>query len=113
MFDLIQMSISSTVQNGSNPDYVNTRLEEHPWFVGEMDRDCANQKLAPYPIYTFLVKGHPLMTSIDFLIPRCLHTRRSDLGGPLAKLFPALKKLFMAAPDEKKSFSALMFFTLN
>ncbi len=55
------MSISSTVQNGSNPDYVNTRLEEHPWFVGEMDRDCANQKLAPYPIYTFLVKGHPLM----------------------------------------------------
>jgi hypothetical protein len=32
------------------------RLEEHPWFVGEMDRDCANLKLAPYPVYTFLVR---------------------------------------------------------
>ena len=42
--------------NGSHPDYVNTRMEDHPWFVGEMDRESANQTLARYPPGTFLVR---------------------------------------------------------
>ena len=32
------------------------RLEEHSWFVGDMDRDSANLKLAPFPVWTFLVR---------------------------------------------------------
>ena len=44
------------VTNGSNPDYINTRMEDHPWFVGAMERDAANKKLADYPSCTFLVR---------------------------------------------------------
>ena len=38
------------------PDYVNTRLEEHAWAVGEMGRDAANTLLLQYPIGTYLVR---------------------------------------------------------
>lgn len=33
------------------------RLRGHSWFVGNMDRDEANSRLAPYPSNTFLVRG--------------------------------------------------------
>lgn len=39
-----------------HPDYINTRLEDHAWFVGEMDRESANGALARYPVGTFLVR---------------------------------------------------------
>ena len=42
--------------NGSNPDYINTKVEEHAWFVGEMDRETANNRLLDYPVCTFLVR---------------------------------------------------------
>jgi len=38
------------------PDYVNTRLEEHAWAVGEMGRDAANTLLLQYPVGTYLVR---------------------------------------------------------
>jgi len=40
----------------SDPDYVNIKMEEHPWYVGEMDRDGANTILKNYPIGTYLVR---------------------------------------------------------
>jgi hypothetical protein len=51
--------------NGNNEDYVNTRIEDHSWYVGEMDREGANQRLSKFPTCTFLVrlrveKGKPL-----------------------------------------------------
>lgn len=39
-----------------NPDYINTKTEGHNWYVGEMDRDSANARLADFPIGTFLVR---------------------------------------------------------
>ena len=45
--------------NGSNggADYVNTcRMEDHPWFVGDMDREGANVALMRYPPGTYLVR---------------------------------------------------------
>ena len=42
--------------NGNNEDYVNTRIEDHSWYVGEMDRDGANQILSRFPTCTFLVR---------------------------------------------------------
>ena len=41
-------------------EYVNTRMEEHPWFVGDMDRDQANESMKLYPIGTFLVRARLL-----------------------------------------------------
>jgi len=38
-------------------EYVNTRIEEHAWFVGDMDRDQANISMQLYPIGTFLVRA--------------------------------------------------------
>jgi len=38
------------------PDYVNTRMEEHPWYVGNLDREAANTKLVNYPVGTYLVR---------------------------------------------------------
>ena len=43
--------------HGSNPDYINTKMEEHAWYVGEMDRDTANRRLQDYPVCTFLVRS--------------------------------------------------------
>ncbi len=40
----------------ANPDYINTKMEEHSWYVGKMDRDSANSRLAIYPTNTFLVR---------------------------------------------------------
>ena len=40
-----------------NPDYINTTIEEHSWFVGEMDRDTANKRLEDYPVCTYLVRS--------------------------------------------------------
>eukprot|EP00096_Caligus_rogercresseyi_P015951 TRINITY_DN845_c0_g1_i12.p1 TRINITY_DN845_c0_g1~~TRINITY_DN845_c0_g1_i12.p1 ORF type:complete len:887 (+),score=303.30 TRINITY_DN845_c0_g1_i12:1138-3798(+) len=37
-------------------DYINTRLENQPWYVEGIDRDLANHKLADYPTSTFLVR---------------------------------------------------------
>ena len=31
-------------------------MEDHAWYVGAMDREAANQKLANYPYCTFLVR---------------------------------------------------------
>ena len=39
-----------------NPDYINTNMEEHSWYVGEIDRDAAIQQLDEYPVSTFLVR---------------------------------------------------------
>ena len=41
----------------SGHEYVNTRIEEHAWFVGDMDRDQANVSMQLYPIGTFLVRA--------------------------------------------------------
>ena len=41
-------------------EYVNTRMEEHPWYVGDMDRDQANESMKLYPIGTFLVRARLL-----------------------------------------------------
>ena len=35
--------------NGSNPDYINTKMDDHSWYVGEMDRDSANAELEDFP----------------------------------------------------------------
>ena len=40
-----------------NPDYINTSIEEHTWYVGEMDRDTANKRLEDYPVCTYLVRS--------------------------------------------------------
>ena len=37
------------VINGSNPDYINTKMEDHSWYVGNMDRDSANTELEDFP----------------------------------------------------------------
>ena len=42
--------------NNGNPDYINTKMEDHSWSVGEMDRPCANRRLADYPVCTFFVR---------------------------------------------------------
>ena len=39
------------------PDYVNTRIEEHSWFVGAMDREQANSNMKDYPVGTYLVRA--------------------------------------------------------
>ena len=45
------------VTAGGNPDYVNTcRMEDHAWFVGDMDREGANVALMRYPPGTYLVR---------------------------------------------------------
>lgn len=44
------------ITNGSNPDYINTTIKDHPWFVGEMGREEANKLLNPYPAGTFLAR---------------------------------------------------------
>ncbi|XP_040582225.1 protein vav isoform X3 [Lepeophtheirus salmonis] len=50
-------SVSSLVSmNGNNKDYINTQMEDHPWYVDDVDRDLANLKLADYPTSTFLVR---------------------------------------------------------
>ena len=45
------------VTPGVPHEYVNTRMEEHAWFVGDMDRDQANVSMQLYPIGTFLVRA--------------------------------------------------------
>ena len=35
--------------NGANPDYINTKMEDHSWYVGDMDRDKANAELEDFP----------------------------------------------------------------
>ena len=44
------------VINGSNPDYINTKMEDHSWYVGNMDRDSANAELEDFPQGAFLVR---------------------------------------------------------
>ena len=44
------------LSNGSNPDYINTKMEDHSWFVGDMDRESANTMLDEFPLGTFLVR---------------------------------------------------------
>ena len=41
----------------TGPDYVNTRIEEHSWFVGDMERDQANTSMHMYPVGTYLVRA--------------------------------------------------------
>jgi hypothetical protein len=31
-------------------------MEEHPWYVGELERELANTKLKNYPVGTYLGK---------------------------------------------------------
>ena len=40
----------------THPDYINTRLEDHVWYVGDMSRDEANARLNFYPSGAFLVR---------------------------------------------------------
>jgi len=37
-------------------EYINTQMEDHGWYVGEMDRARANTLLMEYPVSTFLVR---------------------------------------------------------
>ena len=53
------LSLLEPEQTGGH-EYVNTRMEEHPWFVGDMDRDQANESMKLYPIGTFLVRARLL-----------------------------------------------------
>ena len=46
-----------TTTSATAHEYVNTRIEEHAWFVGDMDRDQANISMQLYPIGTFLVRA--------------------------------------------------------
>jgi len=46
----------ATMSLPPGPDYVNTRIEEHAWAVGEMGRDAANTLLLQYPVGTYLVR---------------------------------------------------------
>jgi len=39
------------------PDYVNTRIEEHAWYVGELDRETANTWFSGYPSGTYFVRA--------------------------------------------------------
>ena len=43
--------------NAPFPDYVNTRIEEHAWYVGYLDREAANTWLQGYPVGTYLVRA--------------------------------------------------------
>ena len=52
--DVTPTAMSSSV---TAHEYVNTRIEEHAWFVGDMDRDQANISMQLYPIGTFLVRA--------------------------------------------------------
>lgn len=61
------------IMNGNNEDYVNTRVEDHSWYVGEMDREGANQILSKFPTCTFLVrlrveKGKPLRYALSLKV---------------------------------------------
>lgn len=53
----------------SHPDYINTRMEDHSWYVGEMDRETANSRLFPFPPGAFLVRcgrlGYALSLKTD------------------------------------------------
>ena len=52
-----------------HPDYINTRLEDHVWYVGEMSRDEANSSLGYFPQGAFLVRcgrlGYALSLKTD------------------------------------------------
>jgi len=55
--DLPPLTLSSFSSSSAlGPDYVNTRMEEHPWYVGDLDREMANVKLKHYPVGTYLVR---------------------------------------------------------
>jgi len=41
----------------SFPDYVNTRIEEHTWYVGDLDREVANTWLQGFPGGTYFVRA--------------------------------------------------------
>jgi len=48
--------ITLSSMSSFTPDYVNTRIDEHPWYMGEMERETANTKLKTYPVGTYLVR---------------------------------------------------------
>jgi len=54
--DLPPLSLFPPSFNDLSPDYVNIKIEEHPWFVGDLDREGANTKLRNYPVGTYLVR---------------------------------------------------------
>lgn len=63
--------VSNTLASRStNPDYINTRIEEHSWYVDQMDRETANNRLKDYPAGAFLVRcgrlGYALSLKHDF-----------------------------------------------
>jgi hypothetical protein len=47
---------SLSVLNVSNSDYINTLMDDHMWYVGNMDRDGSNARLKGFPVGTFLVR---------------------------------------------------------
>ena len=40
-------------------------MEDHAWYVGAMDREAANQKLANYPYCTFLVRCRVQVNKVE------------------------------------------------
>ena len=50
-----------------NPDYINTRIEEHSWYVEQMDRETANSRLKDFPSGAFLVRCGRLGTVLHIL----------------------------------------------
>ncbi len=50
-------AMSASAAAAAAHDYINTKMEKHSWYVGEMDRDSANAKLSVYPMGTFLVRA--------------------------------------------------------
>lgn len=52
----ILFSSASVTNSAENPDYINTNMEAHSWFVGDLDRERANLRLQDYPGGAFLVR---------------------------------------------------------
>lgn len=51
-----RLSSCCSLDNNCNPDYINTRMEDHSWYVGNMDREAAQKRLMPFPLCSFLVR---------------------------------------------------------
>ena len=58
-------------------DYVNTNIEEHSWYVGNMDREKATQSLSLFPLGTFLVRCRVNMAEPNYAIS--LKTGHTDV----------------------------------
>ena len=56
MTSLLPPATYTLANRTCNPDYINTRIEEHSWYVDQMDRETANNRLKDFPSGAFLVR---------------------------------------------------------